>query len=221
MSTDGLGCVASEVVSKSASEGLGLVCVAGWALNLSGGIVGLGVAATGTLNPGLLFEWTGELNLVNEGLGLGVTLGGVLNLKDSDGLGLGCGGAAGGLNLEGPATTGELNLDAREPLDDGGVVNLVRGLAAEEAEEPGLEASGVLNLDAKPALGLGGDGAELKRVAWDPPDLLLGVMPGELIGVFDSLLMVAPGKGRIGRFTRSARSCNKSVGHSYNESRRI
>lgn len=111
------------------------------------------------------FECTGELNLDTEELGFGVTLGGVLNLKDSDGLGFGCGGSAGGLNLEDPATTGELNLEAREPPEDGGVVNLVRELEEAEAEDPGFDASGVLNLVARLGGVLGGDAAELNLVA--------------------------------------------------------
>lgn len=193
----------SEVVSKSARDGLGLVCAASGISNL-GGRAGLevGTANSGLLNLvergtlGLEWAWSGVLNLV-----LGeLAAGGAENLVAK--LGFASGGVK--LNLVG-AATGELNLDAREPGEVEEVVSL------EAREEPGLEASGVLNLVPWAGLDFGEAVTELKRVARGVLDFILGVMPGELEGVLECLVMAAPGKGSSGRLMRSARSWRGEV----------
>lgn len=117
---DGFEVGVSEVVSKSASDGLGLVWVASGISNLRGGLE-LDADTSGMLNLvergtlGLGRECTGVLNLVLEGLAAG----GVLNLEAIEGLGAEpeLGFALGGveLNLVASVATGELNLDASEP----------------------------------------------------------------------------------------------------------
>lgn len=196
---------ASEVVSRSASDGLGLVCAESGISNLRGreGLE-LAAVASGVLNLvesgtlGLERACSGVLNLVLGGL----EGGGVLNLEAREGLDAKAelGFASGGveLNLVVPEATGELNRDAREPELE--VVSL------EAREEPGLEASGVLNLVPWAGLDFGEAVTELKRVARGAPDFILGVMPEELEGVLDGLAMAAPGKGSSGRLMRSARS---------------
>lgn len=202
---------ASEVVSKSARDGLGLVCVASGISNLSGRAgLELGTANSGLLNLvergtlGLERTWSGVLNLVFGGLAAG----GVENLVARGGLDAKAelGFASGGvkLNLVG-AATGELNLDAREPGEVEEVVSL------EAREEPGFEASGVLNLVPWAGPDFGEAVTELKRVARGVLDFILGVMPGELEGVLECLVIAAPGKGSSGRLTRSARSWRREV----------
>lgn len=201
---------ASEVVSKSARDGLGLVCAASGISNLRGRAgLELGTASSGLLNLvergtlGLERTWSGVLNLVLGGLAAG----GVENLvaRGLDAkaeLGFASGGVK--LNLVG-AATGELNLDAREPGEVEEVVSL------EAREEPGFEASGLLNLVPWAGPDFGEAVTELKRVARGALDFILGVMPGELEGVLECLVMAAPGKGSGGRLTRSTRSWRREV----------
>lgn len=209
---DGFDVGVSEVVSKSASDGLGLVCDASGISNIRGREgLGLGTAASGVLNLvergtlGLGRACAGVLNLV-----LGGLAGGVLNLEASEELGpgteLGFGLGGDELNLVASVAAGELNLDAREPelvWEEEEVVSL------EAKEEPGLDNSGVLNLVPWTGVDFDGAATELKRVARGGLDFILGVMPGELEGVLECLVMAAPGKGSRGRLMRSTRSWNK------------
>lgn len=202
------------MVSKSASDGRGLVFEASGTSNLRG-MAGLELAwdDSGVLNLvergtlGLGRVWAGMLNLVG-----GLAASGVLNLEASEELDAKgevdfvLGGVE--LNLVGRAATGELNLDAREPEL---CWEEEEGLNLEIREEPGLEDSGVLNLVPWTGLDLGEAVTELKRVARGSVDFILGVIPGELEGVLECLGMDAPGKGSSGRLMRSARSCSKEA----------
>lgn len=204
---DGFAGGASEVVSRSASDGLGLVCEESGISNLRGRAgLELGTTDSGVLNLvergtlGLGRACSGVLNLVLGGLAAP----GVENREASEGLAAKTGFVSGGeLNLVGSDAAGELNLDASEPELDGELEEVVN---LEASEEPGLDASGELNLVPWAGLDFGEAITELKRVARGVLDFILGVMPGVLEVVLDCLEMAAPGKGSSGRLMRSTRS---------------